>query len=270
VLQCIAVCCSALQCVAVHCSALQCVAVRCSALQCIAARCNLLQCAAVRCSALQRVAVCSVRCSVLQCVAVCCSVLQCVAVCCSVLQFVAMTRALFFQRRVSALQSHHVFLNEQHSIAIFYRLNDLHCVAVCCSVLQFIAVYCSVLQCVAVCDTTRALFFQEKFSALHSLYTIFRFVNARGHVEIWYFAKAQWTLQHTATHCNTLQHTATHCNTLQHTAASNAPWQNTKFLRSQTSFRKRATNYRAVLRRMNYTDKASHASLPTIRHHAQF
>jgi len=27
-----------------------------------------------------------------------------------------------------------------------------------------------------------------------------------------------YTLQHTATHCNTLQHTATHCNTLQHTA----------------------------------------------------
>jgi len=27
-----------------------------------------------------------------------------------------------------------------------------------------------------------------------------------------------WTLQHTATHCNTLQHTATHCNTLRHTA----------------------------------------------------
>ena len=29
-----------------------------------------------------------------------------------------------------------------------------------------------------------------------------------------------FTLQHTATHCNTLQHTATHCNTLQHTAPS--------------------------------------------------
>jgi len=27
-----------------------------------------------------------------------------------------------------------------------------------------------------------------------------------------------YTLQHTATHCNTLQHAATHCNTLQHTA----------------------------------------------------
>ena len=28
---------------------------------------------------------------------------------------------------------------------------------------------------------------------------------------------ATYTLQHTATHCNTLQHTVTHCNTLQHT-----------------------------------------------------
>ena len=30
--------------------------------------------------------------------------------------------------------------------------------------------------------------------------------------------RGYYTLQHTATHCNTLQHTATHCNTLQHTA----------------------------------------------------
>jgi len=28
----------------------------------------------------------------------------------------------------------------------------------------------------------------------------------------------RYTLQHTATHCNTLQHTATHCNALQHAA----------------------------------------------------
>jgi len=28
-----------------------------------------------------------------------------------------------------------------------------------------------------------------------------------------------WTLQHTATQCNTVQHSATHCNTLQHTAS---------------------------------------------------
>ena len=35
---------------------------------------------------------------------------------------------------------------------------------------------------------------------------------ARQHTICWY------TLQHTATHCNTLQHTATHCNTRLHTA----------------------------------------------------
>ena len=75
-LQCVAVCCSALQCVAVcgsvmfdkqvpardvsyraRCSVLQCVAVRCSALQCVAVRCSALQCVAVRCSALQCVVV---------------------------------------------------------------------------------------------------------------------------------------------------------------------------------------------------------------------
>ena len=32
------------------------------------------------------------------------------------------------------------------------------------------------------------------------------------------FVNLKYTLQHTATHCNTLQHTATHCNTLQHTS----------------------------------------------------
>jgi len=53
VLQCVAVCCSALQCAAVRCSVLQCVAVCCSALQCAAARCSVLQCVAVCCSALQ-------------------------------------------------------------------------------------------------------------------------------------------------------------------------------------------------------------------------
>jgi len=81
-----------LQCVAVCCSALQCVAVRCSALQCVAVRCSALQCVAVRCGVLQRVAVC---CSALQCAAVRCSVLQCVAVCCSVL-----TRTTSFKSRI--------------------------------------------------------------------------------------------------------------------------------------------------------------------------
>ena len=69
VLQCVAVCCSALQCeshdialtVSAHLSianvrvvcVLQCVAVCCSVLQCVAVCCSLLQCVAVRCSALQ-------------------------------------------------------------------------------------------------------------------------------------------------------------------------------------------------------------------------
>ena len=78
---------------------------------------------------------------------------------------------------------------------------------------------------------------------------------------------------HTATHCNTLQHTARHCNTLQHTAthcncpvsASNATTGVQRCLgclELQVSFRTRATNYRALLRKETYQDKASYASLP--------
>ena len=49
-LQCVAVCCSALQCVVVccRCSVLPCVAVRCSVLLCVAVRCSVFQCVAVR------------------------------------------------------------------------------------------------------------------------------------------------------------------------------------------------------------------------------
>ena len=70
----------------------------------VAVWCRVLQCDAVCCSALliefviggvcvhtkqECVAVC---CSVLQCVAVCCSVSACVVVCCNVLQCVAVCR----------------------------------------------------------------------------------------------------------------------------------------------------------------------------------
>jgi len=59
---------------------LQCVAICCSALQCVAAWvcCSGWQCDSVWCSVLQWGAVC---CSGWQCVAVCCSMLQWVAVC---------------------------------------------------------------------------------------------------------------------------------------------------------------------------------------------
>ena len=95
-------------------------------------------------------------------------------------------------------------------------------------------------------------------------------------------------LQHTATHCNTLQHTATHCNTLQHTATHNwrhfaKPWlaatasllRNPRVpacdtgwrrligcLKLHVIFRKRATNYRALLRKMTEEDQASCDSTP--------
>ena len=104
-LQCVAVCCSALQLVIcakasvllnvpsalryVCCSVLQCVAVCCSVLQCVAVCCSVLQlviCA--KASVLLNVpsAVRCVCCRVLQCVAVCCSALQCVALCCHSIQ----------------------------------------------------------------------------------------------------------------------------------------------------------------------------------------
>jgi len=112
-LQCVAVCCSALQhkclrnlrCPFLGSSGmLQCVVV---CLQCVAVR---LQCAAVRCSTNVR-EIFSVHSWVRQvCVLVCCCVLLCVAVCCCVLL----------------------------------------CVAVCCCVLLCVAVCCNVSQCVVV------------------------------------------------------------------------------------------------------------------------
>ena len=77
---------------------LQCVAVCCSALLCVAECCSVLWFVAVCCIVLRGVAVC---CSVLQCRpcttwvesvfwrCMCCSALQCVALCCCVLQCVA-------------------------------------------------------------------------------------------------------------------------------------------------------------------------------------
>ena len=57
VLQCVAVCCSALQCVTLCCIVLQCIVVYCSVMQFVAACCSVLQCVAVRYSALHCVAV---------------------------------------------------------------------------------------------------------------------------------------------------------------------------------------------------------------------
>ena len=63
--------------------------------------------------------------------------------------------------------------------------------------------------------------------------------------------------QHTATHCNT------HCNTMQHTATHGSPLspRPIECLKLQVIFRKRATNYRALLRKMTDKDKASSEDL---------
>jgi len=109
------------------------------------------------------------------------------------------------------------------------------------------------------------------------------------------------TLQHSATLCNTLLHSTTLCNTLQHCTArqtntqhirithkvvckeryvngtQNLFFSSTHFgtqnrrtgwhrviecLKLQVIDRKRATNYKALLRRMTYKDKASYYSTP--------
>jgi len=154
----------------------------------------------------------------MQCVAVCCSVLQCVAVCCSVLQCAAVAAS----DRVSILETeldkvwvawkiNQETINQSMNYLIYSKL-DMVCVAVCCSVLQCAAVgvvCCSVMQRVAE---------QRKKDSQDigdwAWQNVFCVIMNES---------CLYTLQHTATHCNTLQHTcntlATHCNTLQHTAA---------------------------------------------------
>jgi len=79
VLQCVAVCCCCRPLVSTNgVCVLQCVAMCYSALLCVAVCCSVLQCVAVCCCVLQRLAVSR---SVLQCVAACGSVVQCVDTC---------------------------------------------------------------------------------------------------------------------------------------------------------------------------------------------
>jgi len=88
---------------------------------------------------------------------------------------------------------------------------------------------------------------------------------------------ATHTATHTATHLNPHQWAScTHCNTLQHTSwgiihtmhkeihRCITGWRRSiGCLKLQVSFRRRASNYRALLRKMNYKDKTPYGSLPT-------
>ena len=97
-----------------------------------------------------------------------------------------------------------------------------------CNTLQHTAAHCSTLQRTATRNLWR---FQCQVFAFDFISLIFPFWslvcrhehgngNTSRHCD-------GYTLQHTATHCNTLQHTATHCNILQHTAAYCSMLQNT-------------------------------------------
>jgi len=148
-LQCVAVCCSALQCAASCCSVLQCVAVCCSMLQCVAVCCSVLQCVALwhKCDTARhsRLSILSDR------DAVCCSMLQFVAVCCNrVPMILQISHATHKMSNVTHIPGE----NDQARFHLDFTLdgiisfNVLQHVAACCSVLQCAVV---MLQCVAVC-----------------------------------------------------------------------------------------------------------------------
>jgi len=85
-----------------------------------------------------------------------------------------------------------------------YTKSNLPCVRVC------VAVCCSVLQCVAVCDMTPSYVYKRHFKhvrhtwmkdAAHTCHTYIR--TSRWVVCLVY----AWVMSHTTTHCNTLQRT---------------------------------------------------------------
>ena len=105
----------------------------------------------------------------------------------------------------------------------------LQCVAVCCSVLQCVAGCCRVLQCVAMC-----------------LYSLGRGIKCMPC-------------------CSVFQCVAVCCRVLQCVAVSLLPWKGYKVhaewrwcigcLKLQVSFRKTASNYRALFRKMTQKDR---------------
>jgi len=115
VLQCVAVCCSALQCVAVRCSVLQCVAVCCSALQCVAVCRSVLQCAVSKFGAesvLQSLTACSMRVGLSSSVEYCSTGIMCIYVYIKI--FVLVSQVIFefkasvFYHWLFSLDSFHI------------------------------------------------------------------------------------------------------------------------------------------------------------------
>jgi len=197
-------------------------------------RCIVRQCVAACCIVLQYVAVC---CSMLQYVAVCCSVLQCVAlvmwsiqlcVCCAVLQWI---------------------------VAVVLWDSMLQLVAVCCS--------CFCVR-VAVVSFTLPSYKSKTAGCCSSYYLLV--------MKILWWESCWWEVPHlgdenlaTATRAHTIQ--LQHATTMSssgdiHTATTTGIRRCVGCLKSQVPFHKRATNYRALLRKMTCENKAFYESLP--------
>jgi len=112
----------------------------------------------------------------------------------------------------------------------------VQCGAVWCSVLQYVAVWSSVLQCCAVC-----------IGVLQCV------------------AVCCSVLQCVAVCCSVLQCFTVHCTVYTRLLQGGEDSQDA-LSKLQVIFHKRATNYRALLRKMNYIDTASYGSAPPCTH----
>jgi len=157
--------------------------------------------------------------------------LQCLAVGCSVLQCIAVSCSRIWFRHIYILM---YLWDMTHSYA---RHDTLQCVAVSCSVLQYVAVCCSVLQCVAVCCSVFTIL-------IHTHDT----TRCGAQKAFWMYDRVifwQWRCLAADIH-------------MGHTGW----WRLIGCLKLQVIFRKRATNYRALLWKTTYEDKASYDSTP--------
>jgi len=162
---------------------------------------------------LYKVAVC---CSMLQCVAVCCSVLQCVAVCCGALQCVAnlmCTPHANIHCTTHTLSHTHTHTHT-HRVLNLFQTTAIHIGGdKSGGVWQSGSPRC--MAAILKCRMTWSCFANGIPSSPCSSHPRGVNCNTKHLTALWSLCESlYYTLQHTATHCNTLQHATTHCNTL--------------------------------------------------------
>ena len=176
-------------------------------LQCVAVCCSALQCVAVRCSALQCVAVC---CSVMQVATACCSVFPCDAVCCGRHCITNRNDSRTFAHTPRCHTLQHTATHYHRHFLLWHRAPNFQLTDVISPTGSYIVlVYIKFGRELTVENVLPLGKSQEKIHS-KTLQDTARHCNTLQHT-----ATHCNTLQHTSTHCDTLQHTATHCNTLQ-------------------------------------------------------